>query len=109
MKSHKAVSLLFSVVVAGACASPGSSAWAGEGSLMFHGSLVYAGCNGQVLNASAPVGHVKTLQAGPDVVVGLMPGNDACRTLVAPLRASYTRLYASQPDAQAGVVTLTYD
>lgn len=109
MKSQKAVSLLFSVVVVGVCASLGSIAWAGEGSLMFHGSVVNAGCNGQVLNASTPAGHAKTLQAGPDVVVGLMPGNDACRTPAAPLQASYTRLYASQPNAQAGVVTLTYD
>jgi hypothetical protein len=109
MKSQKAVSLLFSVVVIGACASLANAAWAAQGSLMFHGSVVNAGCNGRVLNTSTQASSVRTLQAGPNVFVDLLPGEDACRPLATPLQASYSRLDASQSSAQAGLVTLTYN
>lgn len=109
MKSLTAVSLFFSVAVLGADALTGSTAWAAQGGLMFHGSVVNAACTAQVLSAesSAPP-FSTTLQAGPHMTVGLKRGNDACGQYAVPVQARYAPLSSAESTVDAGVVTLTY-
>lgn len=108
MKSLMAVSLLFSVAVLGADAITGSTAWAAQGGLMFHGSVVNAACDAQVLSAPSAALLPTTLQAEPDVTVGLSRHNDACGKGVVPVQARYTELVSDPQNPRAGIVTLTY-
>jgi hypothetical protein len=108
MKSLMAVSLLFSVAVLGADAITGSTAWAAQGGLMFHGSVVNAACDARVLSATSATLLSTTLQASPDVIVGLGRRSDACGQSVVPVQARYTELVAHPQSPRAGLVTLTY-
>jgi hypothetical protein len=108
MKSLMAVSLLFSVVVLGADALTGPTAFAAQGGLMFHGSVVNAACDPQVLSAPSAALRSTTLQAGPEVTVGLGRRSDACGQGVVPVQARYTELVSDLHSPRAGIVTLTY-
>ena len=108
MKSQKAVSLLFSVAVIGAFTITAPKASAAQGALMFHGSLVNAGCEAHISHAAMAASPLKSLQAGAGVTVGLNRNDDACHQLAVPVQASYTELSSTDPDARAGIVTLTY-
>lgn len=108
MKSQKAVSLFFSIAFMGVCAMTVPCAWAAQGALMFHGSVVNATCDAQVLSAPSTALPFKTLQAGTHVRVGLSRGDDACGQRALPVQASYVELSSLEPGAHAGIVTLTY-
>ncbi|MCF7531240.1 hypothetical protein [Pseudomonas petrae] len=108
MKSQKAVSLFFSITVIGACALTGPAAWATQGALMFHGSVVNAACDAQIVSAQSVTLPLKTLRADTYVTVGLSRGDDACGQRAVPVQASYAKLSSAEPNVHAGIVTLTY-
>lgn len=108
MKSQKAVSLFFSIAVIGAGAMTVPAAWAAQGALMFHGSVVNAACDAQAFSGPSTTLPFKTLQAGNHVSVGLSRGDDACGQHAVPVQASYAELTTADADAHAGIVTLTY-
>lgn len=108
MKSQKAVSLFFSIVVLGAYAMTAPAASAAQGALMFHGSVTNATCDAQVYSAPSATGSFKTLRADTYLTLGESRGDDACAQRVVPVQITYIELSASAPDAHAGIVTLTY-
>lgn len=108
MKSQKAVSLFFSIAVVGACAMTAPAAWAAQGALIFHGSVVNATCDAQASSAPSTALPVKTLQASAHVSVGLSRADDACGQRALPVQASYAELSKGGADTHAGIVTLTY-
>ncbi|MFP3922094.1 hypothetical protein [Pseudomonas sp. W5-36] len=108
MKSQKAVSLFFSIAVIGACDMTAPAAWAAQGALMFHGSVVNATCDAQVYSAPSSTGSFNTVPADTHLTLSASRGDDACAQRVGPVQVTYNALSAAGSEAHAGIVTLTY-
>ena len=84
------------------------AAWAAQGTLMFHGSVVNETCDARALGAPSTTLSFKTLQAGTYVSVGVSRSDDACGQSAMPVQASYAELSSAEPNVHGGIVTLTY-
>ena len=108
MNSKKTVSTFFSIAFTGAFLLSGAAASAQGSALTFHGQLVNAGCELEVVNAPGQWRNPKRLNVNNHLTMGMVDHIDACEGRAVPLTLAYTERSSTAVGPHNGIVTLTY-
>lgn len=108
MNSQKALSMFFSLAVAGAFAQAVSAAPPSQYALAFHGGLVNAGCDARLQTADSGQEQSKSMHVNLHLSVALAAHDDACEGHWVPVSAAYMEQASSLTGQRNAVVTLTY-
>lgn len=108
MNSKKTVSMFFSIAFIGAFAQAVWATPSQQNALVFHGQLVNAGCDANVLQTSGRHDEQTSLRVNAHLTVALVNHDDACSEKAMPISTAYVQQTAVVSGTQNGIVTLTY-